>query len=67
MNFTQEQLKKMLRQAGTSDPVLREILDKIDYLENEMYESNIPPCKYIELRAKYDILIEIRDLIYANS
>ena len=43
------------------DEFTQYIMKELDYVEDQLYEQNVSPVRYIELKARYEALKEVRD------
>ena len=43
------------------DEFTQYIMKELDYVEDQIYEQNVSPVRYIELKARYEALKEVRD------
>lgn len=43
------------------DPFLQFIMRELEYAEEAKYSSNLSPCEYIRLQARYEALKDVRD------
>lgn len=54
-------LDKELCELAGIDEYLQTIMKELDWAEEQLYDPNITPIKYIEVKAKYDTLKGMRD------
>lgn len=43
------------------DEFTQYIMKELDYVEDQLYEQNVSPVRYIELKGRYEALKEVRD------
>lgn len=48
-----------------SDDHMKDIMRELEYCDELLYTNNLPPCKFIEVSARKQALIEMRDS-YSN-
>lgn len=48
-----------------NDEHMRDIMRELEYCDELLYTDNLPPCKFIEVSARKQALIEMRDS-YSN-
>lgn len=44
------------------DAFTQYIINELDYIEDQLYQQNISPIRYIELKARYEALKEVRNV-----
>lgn len=54
-------LDKDVCEALGIDPFAQKIMKELDWAEEQLYDPNITPIRYIEIKARYDTLKELRD------
>ena len=52
--------KELCKLAGI-DEYLQTIMKELDWAEEQLYDPAITPIKYIEVKARYETLKEMRD------
>lgn len=55
-------LDKILCEAANIDPFMQQIMEKLERAEDRVYRIDITPLQYIEAKAEYETLKQIRDL-----
>ena len=55
-------LDNTLCEAANIDPFMQQIMEKLDQAEDRVYQVDITPLQYIEAKAEYETLKQIRDL-----
>lgn len=64
MEKTGEQILKQISVVKT-DEHMRDIMKELEYCDELLYTQNLPACKFIEISARKQTLIEMRDS-YSN-
>lgn len=64
MGKTGEQILKEISIVKT-DEHMRDIMRELEYCDELLYNTNLPACKFIEVTARKQTLIEMRDS-YSN-
>ena len=45
----------------TKDEHMRDIMRELEYCDELLYTENLPACKFIEVNARKQVLLEMRD------
>lgn len=54
-------LDKQVCKALDIDPFVQKLMAELDWAEEQLYDPNITPIKYIEVKSRYETLKELRD------